>query len=62
MATHSNIRAWRIPRTERSLAGCSPWGQKESDLTEQLNNDNKNGDDIALSRNILSVVMFAIKF
>ena len=22
-----------------SLAGCSPWGRKESDTTEQLNND-----------------------
>ena len=21
-----------------SLVGCSPWGHKESDLTEQLNN------------------------
>ena len=27
MATHSNILAWRIPRTE-SLAGYSPWGHK----------------------------------
>ena len=24
-----------------SLACCSPWGRKESDLTEQLNNNNK---------------------
>ena len=23
-----------------SLACCSPWGHKESDTTEQLNNDN----------------------
>ena len=22
-----------------SLVGCSPWGRKESDMTEQLNND-----------------------
>ena len=22
-----------------SLAGCSPWGRKESDTTEQLNNN-----------------------
>ena len=22
---------------QRSLAGCSPWGHKESDMTEQLN-------------------------
>ena len=33
MATHSNIFAWRIPRTEE-LAGYSPWGRKESDTTE----------------------------
>ena len=24
-----------------SLACCSPWGHKESDMTEQLNNKNK---------------------
>ena len=24
MAAHSSILAWRIPRTERSLAGCTP--------------------------------------
>ena len=34
IATHSNILAWRIPRTERSLAGYSPWGQNKSDLTK----------------------------
>jgi len=33
MATHSIILAWRIPWTE-SLVGYSPWGCKESDLTE----------------------------
>ena len=26
---------------QRSLAGYSPWGRKESDTTEQLNNNNK---------------------
>ena len=26
-----------------SLAYCSPWGHKESDVTEQLNNNNNNG-------------------
>ena len=34
MATHSSILAWRSPWTERSLAGYSPWGRKESDVTE----------------------------
>ena len=32
---------------QRSLVCCNPWGQKESDMTEQLKNGNKNGDDIA---------------
>ena len=36
MATHSSILAWRIPGTERSLAGYSPWGCKESNTTEKL--------------------------
>ena len=35
MATHSSILAWRIPWTE-SLVGYSPWGRKESDMTERL--------------------------
>ena len=34
MATHSSILARRIP--QRSLAGYSPWGYKESDMTKQL--------------------------
>ena len=33
MATHSSSLAWRI-LPQRSLAGCSPWGQKELDTTE----------------------------
>ena len=33
MTTHSNILAWRI-HGHRSLAGYSPWGHKESDMTE----------------------------
>ena len=33
MATHSSILAWRIPWTERILAGYSPWGCKELDMT-----------------------------
>ena len=49
MATHSSILAWRIPWTEepgglpsmgphgqRSLAGCSPRGHKELDMTEHV--------------------------
>ena len=36
VATHSSILAQRIPRTERSLVGDSPWGWRESGVTEQL--------------------------
>ena len=36
MATHSSVPAWEIPRT-----GCSPWGRKESDTTEQLSRSKK---------------------
>ena len=41
MATHSNILAWEIPWTEKpgGLAKPCPWGCKESDRTEQLNNN-----------------------
>ena len=35
MADHYNILAWRIP-WGRSSGGYSPWGCKESDITEQL--------------------------
>ena len=38
MATHSSILAWKIPK--RSLASYSPWGHKESDMTEWPNNIN----------------------
>ena len=33
MATNSSIIAWRIPWTE-GPGGYSPWGHKESDMTE----------------------------
>ena len=35
MTTRCSILAWEIPWT-RSLAGYSPWGRKESDMTERL--------------------------
>ena len=35
MATHSSVLA-RESHGQRSLAGYSPWGRKELDLTEQL--------------------------
>ena len=36
MATHSSILAWRIPRAQRGLVGCSPRGRKELDTAKQL--------------------------
>ena len=33
MATYSSILVWEIPGT-RSLVGCSLWGCKESNMTE----------------------------
>ena len=33
MATQSNILVWKILWTEK-LVGYSPWGHKESDMTE----------------------------
>ena len=34
MVTHSIVLAWKIPPGQRSLEGYSPWGHKESDMTE----------------------------
>ena len=37
MATHSSVLAWRIKsHGQRSLEAYSPWGHKESDMTEHL--------------------------
>ena len=36
MATHSSILAWKIPWTEEPGGLHSPWGHKESEMTEQL--------------------------
>ena len=35
MATHSSALAWKISWMG-NLVGYSPWGRKESDMTEQL--------------------------
>ena len=35
MANHSSILAWKIPQMEDS-AGYSPWGRKESDMTDRI--------------------------
>ena len=39
MAPHSSTLAWKIPWTQELGTGCSPWGHKESDTTEQLHFD-----------------------
>ena len=41
MATHSSNLAWRIPWTEESGRLYSPWGCKESGMTEQLSDCEK---------------------
>ena len=33
-------QTWRNSEGQGSLACCSPWGHKESDTTERLNNNN----------------------
>ena len=37
VAADSSILAWEIPWTEEP-EDCSPWGCKESDMTQRLNN------------------------
>ena len=34
MVTHSHFLAWKIFHGQGSLVGYSPWGHKESDMTE----------------------------
>ena len=34
MATYPCNSVWRFPHGQRSLAGLSPWGHKESDMTK----------------------------
>ena len=41
METHSSILAWKIPRTEEPGGLYNPWGHKELDTTERLNNNSK---------------------
>ena len=36
METHSSCSWLENPHGQRSLVGCSPWGCKESDMTERL--------------------------
>ena len=34
MATHSSSLSWRVHMNRGASWGCSPWGHKESDMTE----------------------------
>ena len=43
MATHCSFLAWRIPWAEEP-GGLQSIGHKESDTTEQLNNNNNPGN------------------
>ena len=36
MATHFSILSWRIPMDRGAWRACNSWGDKESDITEQL--------------------------
>ena len=36
MAPHSGTLDWGKSHGQRSLVGCSPWGRKESEMTEQI--------------------------
>ena len=36
VAIHSSTLAWKTPWMEKPGAGYSPWGHKESDMTERL--------------------------
>ena len=40
MVTHSSILAWEIPWREEPGELYSPWGGRESDMTEWLNDKN----------------------
>ena len=41
---HEFEQALGVGEGQGSLACCSPWGCKELDMTEQLNNDKDRGD------------------
>ena len=38
---HRFEQVWGDGERQESLGCCSPWGHKESDMTEQLNNNKK---------------------
>ena len=50
MATHSSILAGEIPWTEQSLAGYSPWGRKELEMTEHTHTHTQNCSLLSMER------------
>ena len=41
LAGHEFEQTQGVGEGQGSLACCSPWGHKESDMTEKLNNNNR---------------------
>ena len=58
MATHSSILVWKIPRTEE-LAGYSPWGRKELDMTEATEHTSTFIHQIRSDQSLSRVRLFA---
>ena len=44
MATHSSISCLKNPHGQRGLAGCSPWGRKECEVTEVTQHTHMHGE------------------
>ena len=47
MATHSSTLFLENPHGQRSLADYSPWGHRESDMTEQTEHTRTSGSLIS---------------
>ena len=58
---HEFKQAPRESERQESLACCSPWGHKESDVTEQLNNYSK-GVPCQKGRQRPNIVIFDNKY
>ena len=59
MATHSSILVWKIPWTE-SLVGYSPWGHKESDMTEVTYHGKSSRSIVRKCKNAIKVLPFVL--
>ena len=56
MATHSVFLPGEF-HEQRCLVGCSPWGRKESDRTEHLNNNGIHSSIIHSSQKVQATDM-----